>query len=314
MSCVHRILKRETYSGRHHYNQMNSRAQKARPKEEWVAVRVPAIISAEEFSRVQALLHIRRPGVTAPRITTSEVLLTGLARCESCGSALMLTTGKSGRYRYYGCSANRLKGKNACRTPTSVPEAELDKLVLGALADQLLTPERLTTILGEALKHRRAMASQSGAKRTALKTDLKNQETQIERILTAIADGAVPDMGLVRTKLDEMNARREECVQHLSLLDQNLPELRQALSSQQARSVAATLKRRLLDAPKALQRRYVRGLVTNVAVGKELAVITGPDAALASCASDPIRLGTVPSSVRGWCALGLFLNRAKSNS
>jgi site-specific DNA recombinase len=301
MSCVHRILKRETYSGLHHYNQMNSRAQKARPKEEWVAVQVPAIISAEEFSRVQALLHIRRPGVTAPRITTSEVLLTGLARCESCGSALMLITGKSGRYRYYGCSANRLKGKNACRTPTSVREAELDKLVLGALADQLLTPERLTTILGEALKHRRAMASQSGAKRTALKTDLKNQETQIERMLTAIADGAVPDMALVRSKMEELNTRREVTMLLVKLARCDLGLETQALSSQQARSVAATLKRRLMDAPKGLQRRYVRGLVANITVSKELAVITGPDAALASCASNPDHLGAVPSSMRGWC-------------
>jgi hypothetical protein len=75
----------------------------------------------------------------------------------------------------------------------------------------------------------------------------------------------------------------------------------QALSSQQARSVAATLKRRLMDAPKGLQRRYVRGLVANITVSKELAVITGPDAALASCASNPDHLGAVPSSMRGWC-------------
>jgi site-specific DNA recombinase len=299
MSCVHRILTRQTYAGLHQYNQMDSRLQKARPKEEWVAVQVPAIISAEEFSRVQALLHNRRPGVTPPRITTSEVLLTGLARCESCGSALLLVTGKSGRYRYYGCSANRLKGKNACRTPTSIPEAQLDKLVLGALADQLLTPERLTTILHEALKYRREMASQSGAKRTALKTGLKDVQTQIDRLVTAVADGIVPDMALVRPKLDELNIRREECVQHLMLLDQNLPELRQALSNQQARSVAATLKRRLMDAPKGLQRRYVRGLVANVTVSKELAVITGPEAALASCASNPDHLGAVPGSMRG---------------
>jgi CRISPR-associated protein Cas1 len=38
----------------------------------------------------------------------------------------------------------------------------------------------------------------------------------------------------------------------------------QALSSQQARSVAATLKPRLIDAPKGLQRRYVRGLAATV--------------------------------------------------
>ena len=305
MSCVHRILTRETYSGLHHYNQMDSRAQKARPKDEWVAVQVPAIISVEDFNRVQALLHSRRPNVTPPRITNSAVLLTGLARCESCGSALMLNTGKSGRYRYYGCSANRLKGKNACQSPISIPEDELDKLVLAALANQLITPERLTTLLREAVKHRREMASQSASKRTALKSNHKNIEAQIERLLTAVADGSLPDMALLREKVDELNARRDECTQHLTLLDENLPELRQALSNQQARSIAAVLTRRLLDAPKPLQRRYVRGLVTGVLVNKEMAVISGPEAALAACASNPDRLGVVvPGSVRGWCALG----------
>ena len=302
MSCVHRILTRETYSGLHYYNKIDSRAQKARPKKEWIAVQVPAIISAAEFNQVQALLHTRRPSVTPPRITSSDVLLTGLAWCESCGSALMLNTGKSGRYRYYGCSANRLKGKNACRTPTSIPEGELDKLVLGAIADRLLTPERLTALLHEALRHRREMASQSVSKRTALKSDLKNTEIQIGRLLTAVAEGAVPDMALLRAKLDELNSRRDESAQHLMLLDQNLAQLRQTLSNQQARSVAAILKRRLLDAPKALQRRYVRGLVANVVVNKAMAVISGPEAALAACVSDPGRLGSVPGSVRGWCA------------
>ncbi len=120
-SCVHRILTRETYTGVHHYNQCDSRLNRPRPKEEWVAVAVPEIIPAKTFARVQALLNERSPTVTATRITNSEVLLTGLVRCESCGGALMIRTGKGGRYRYYACAGHRLKGKDACGTPISVP-------------------------------------------------------------------------------------------------------------------------------------------------------------------------------------------------
>lgn len=72
------------------------------------------------------------------------------------------------------------------------------------------------------------------------------------------------------------------------------------LSNQQARSVAATLKRRLLEAPKATQRRYVRGLVSNIVVNRELAVITGPQAAIASYASNPDTIPMVPGLVREW--------------
>ncbi|MDB5397578.1 MAG: hypothetical protein JWM91_5084 [Rhodospirillales bacterium] len=74
------------------------------------------------------------------------------------------------------------------------------------------------------------------------------------------------------------------------------------LSNQQPRSIAATLKRRLLEAPKATQRRYVRGLVSNIVVNRELAVITGPRAALASYASNPDRIPAVPGLVREWRA------------
>lgn len=69
-----------------------SRRQKSRHKDEWIAMQVPAIISEKEFNRTQKLLHARSPNVTPPRITSSNILLTGLARCESCGGALMLRT------------------------------------------------------------------------------------------------------------------------------------------------------------------------------------------------------------------------------
>lgn len=131
--------------------------------------------------------------------------------------------------------------------------------MLGALADQLLAADRLTVLLREAIRHRRELASNNAAKRTALKASLKTAEGQIERLLTALADGTVPDMTLVRAKLDDLNKKREECAAHLLMLDQDLPELRQPPSNQQAKSVAATLKRRLMDAPEPLQRRYVRG-------------------------------------------------------
>jgi hypothetical protein len=44
------------------------------------------------------------------------------------------------------------------------------------------------------------------------------------------------------------------------------PQYRQALSRQQAITLAASLQRRLLEAPKPLWRRYVRGLASNIAI------------------------------------------------
>jgi len=152
VSIVHAILTRDAYSGVYYYNTHDSRTRRARPKDEWIAVEVPQIIPVKDFKRVQALLHSRRPNMTAPRTSNNEVLLSGLARCDSCGGSMMLRTGKGegGTYRYYACSANRLKGASTCKRPIAVREDELNALVLGALADQLLNPERLPALIRDA--------------------------------------------------------------------------------------------------------------------------------------------------------------------
>jgi site-specific DNA recombinase len=143
-SAVHAILTRETYCGTHYFNRHDSRANKERPREEWVAQEVPAIIPAKTFKRVQNALAERRPNVTPARISNSDVLLTGIVRCECCGSPLMVRTGKSGRYyRYYACASHRLKGKVACSNPVAIREAQLDDMVLTA-------PKRLPELLSEA--------------------------------------------------------------------------------------------------------------------------------------------------------------------
>lgn len=111
-------------------------------------------------------------------------------------------------------------------------------------------------------------------------------------------------MAALRSKVDQLNAERDECTRHLALLDVPIPAYRQGLSNRQAETVALTLKRRLLEAPKAIQRNYVRGLVGKVVVGREVAVISGSNAALAACASDPEDLPPVPALSRKWCALG----------
>jgi len=210
-------------------------------------------------------------------------------------------TGKSGgRYRYYACASHQIKGDSACHRPVAVPEAELNRLVITALADQLLTPDRLTILLREAIRHRRAIASGNATRRSALRSGLKSIETQIDRLLSAVAEGTIPDVSALRKKMDDLNGRRDECLNLLRTLDNDLPDIRQSLSKQQAASIAGNLKQRLLEAPHALQKRYVHGLVSEIVVDREKAVISGPREAVAAAVSAPDKLGGVLGSVREW--------------
>ena len=302
VSIVHAILTRNAYSGVYFYNTHDSRTRRARPKEEWIAVEVPQIIPAKDFKRVGELLSSRRPNMTAPRITNSVVLLTGLARCDSCGSPMMLRTGKGmgGYYRYYACSANRLKGASACKRPVAVREDELNALVLGALTDRLLTPERLPGLIRDALRHRYKSASQTRTRKSALEKQLKETNAKIGRLITAVADGDLPEMKQVRGQIDEMSRQRDESTRLLLALDSETPQLRQTLSKQQAASIGNMLKRKLLNASPVLQKRYVHGLVTEIVVNSETATISGQPLALAAAVASPDKLGEVRSFVREW--------------
>jgi site-specific DNA recombinase len=263
---------------------------------------VPQIIPAKDFKRLQKLLHSRRPNMTPPRISNSVVLLTGLARCDSCGSPMMLCTGKGtgGYYRYCACSANRLKGASTCKRPVAVREDELNALVLGALAGRLLTPERLPGLIRDTLRHRHKSASQTRTRKLALEKQLKETNAKIGRLITAVADGSFPEMKQVRDQIDEMTRQRDESARLLLALDSETPQLRQALSKQQATSIASTLKHILMDASPTLQKRYVHGLVTEILVNSETATIAGPPLAIAAAVATPDKLGEVRSFVREW--------------
>ena len=302
-SAVHQMLARSAYSGTYYYNTSDSRANKPRPKSEWTAVTVPQIIPVQDFNRAQELLRARDPRVTPPRITTSEVLLTGLVQCETCGSAMLIRTGTSetGKvYRYYACAGHRLKGRTACGKPMAIPESQLDDLVVSALADQLLTPARLPELLNAAIRYRHSVTSEARSRKAALEKQRKDIDGQIERLLTAVAEGTLPDLLQLRAKIDDLTARRSECTRLLASLDSADPKFRQTLSRQQAVSVAETLKRKLLNAAPALKRYYVRALVSTITVDKEKAVISGPPAAIAAAVTAPDQLGEVRSSVRQW--------------
>ena len=69
--------------------------------------------------------------------------------------------------------------------------------------------------------------------------------------------------------MNDLNGRRDECLNLLRAVDNELPEFRKALSKQQAASIAGELKRRLLEAPRSLQKRYVHGMVSEIIVDRE---------------------------------------------
>ena len=84
ISNVYRILTSPTYAGTHQFNRRTARTGEIKPREEWVAVAVPALVTAEEFAEVQAHLAARSPKRIAPRLVGNPTLLTGRTGSSPC--------------------------------------------------------------------------------------------------------------------------------------------------------------------------------------------------------------------------------------
>jgi hypothetical protein len=124
---------------------------------------VPPIIDAAEFEALQTPLKTRSPALSAPRIVSGPTFLTGFCFCATCGGAMTLRTGKSGRYKYYTCSTKARQGETGCKGRT-VPMAKLDHVVAEHIEHRLLQPKRREHILSRVLDRREERAR----RRTAL--------------------------------------------------------------------------------------------------------------------------------------------------
>lgn len=149
---VHRILTDTAYKGIYVFNRGGN-------VNEQVVIPVPEIVSPTDFDEVQLLLRQRNPSATPPRVTSSQVLLGGLAKCGRCGSSMTLRTGKSGRYRYYTCSRKAREGSTGCEG-LSAPMPRIDATVRGAIFEAFFPRWRLEAILRAVAEKRRLRNSQ----------------------------------------------------------------------------------------------------------------------------------------------------------
>lgn len=104
-SSVHRMLTNEAYAGRTYWNKYertSKTTRRLRPREEWIAIAVPAIIDEATFQAAQRQLARNRE--LSPRNKKREYLLSGgRLRCGRCGRAM--TGGAYRNTRRYHCSS-----------------------------------------------------------------------------------------------------------------------------------------------------------------------------------------------------------------
>jgi len=178
----------------------------------------PAILDAEVFERVQALLH--RNGTTSGRYVRNRfgALLKGLVRCVPCGCAMVHTHTKKGnkRYRYYVCLNAQKRGWHNCPSK-SVPAAEMERFVVDQIRcvgkDHVLQTETFTQ--ARALGEKRTR--QLEAEKAALERELKRHAAALRRLVSQVEREDTPGRMVdlqerIRTAEQRATQVREELI------------------------------------------------------------------------------------------------------
>jgi site-specific DNA recombinase len=157
ISSVHHALTALTYVGEHHFNKRSSKTGEFKDEDEHVVIKVPPIVSRDQFEAVQRNMERRRPTTAHSQAYCGPTLLGGIIFCGQCGGAMTLRTGRGngGQYRYYTCCTRARTGDKGCGG-ISVRMERVDEAVIHHLEHRLLDPKRLATMMDNIVDRRDA--------------------------------------------------------------------------------------------------------------------------------------------------------------
>lgn len=193
LTCVERILKRDIYYGQHYIFRQsttktgqNTRTITDIPREEWLPITTPAIISHELW--LQAQKQCVKNKKYSSRNTTHQYLLQRIVCCALCGRGMAAfqrpCTRKSGRiqtYSYYHCitqeSGNYALKKDNCQC-RNIPAPKFDEMIWNVLIDIANGTNSLNNYLQS---HNRTDYSQSIQTLTLRQQEIKKKQSDITK-------------------------------------------------------------------------------------------------------------------------------------
>ena len=296
---IAKILRNEAYTGTFLYGKRTGKSQ-----EQWIEVPIPQIVDQLTFDAAQAQIERQHPFKTAPRRTNNPVLLSGLALCDACGKPVRIATGKSGAYRYYKCGT-RLDRGQACCSGCSIPEAQLDSIVVDAVVERVLNPERMRQILPQLIDRVRKSSGETEQRLRALRNQRAGLKHKQKRLLALIEDGKLEIDEQVSERLAEHRTAIRGLDAQIARLEASAASPIEAVPEAQAGRFAEKLKARLTDAEHAAFRKAYLGLVVEeVRLGSNQITIKGSNTALANAAiADQRGRDPVLTSAQEWCAV-----------
>src|SRR5947207_7337115 len=162
-------------------------ASHERPREDWIEIPVPALVTEESFARAQELL--RENKVRSRRRTIAPSVVQGLVSCQKCGYAFSRTSTQTSarKIHYYKCIGSdswRKLGGPVCDNGRFVRQELLDQIVWAEVIRLLEEPALIQQELDRRLVAARA-SDPTRKREQSLQRELTHVGKGIERLLNA---------------------------------------------------------------------------------------------------------------------------------
>src|ERR1700686_1921701 len=246
-----------------------------RPREEWIEIPGPALVSQESFARAQELLQENK--IRSRRRTIEPSIVQGLVSCQKCGYAFARTSTQTTarKIHYYKCIGSdgwRKLGGPVCDNGRLVRQELLDQIVWGEVIRLLEDP----TLIQMELDRRLAAARSSDPTKQraqSLRKELTRVGNSLERLLTAYQEELL-SLEQLRERMPPLRQREQTLRAELQAIADQTND--QATFLRLAETLAAFLGRLrstadILDIME--RQRIVRLVVKEVLIGDDNIVI-----------------------------------------
>jgi len=210
-STISSILNSEIYIGKEYYNRtktktkINSEGTKVKVAEKQMPSEVQdrksprlRIVSDKLWYEVKArqkeVKRISGGKYTKGKAAYSKNLLTGLLKCELCGGNIVIVkSGKDGRNKKYGCSANFNGGSSFCSNKLKIDKSIVEESLIRCLAQILPAEENLQKVHAETLHSLDVYLDtlKEAIDATSVKSEIDEVEKKIDHLIGAISIGGI---------------------------------------------------------------------------------------------------------------------------
>lgn len=242
-STVERLLKQPAYKGKSYYNRTRTcpgtagqprkhrrgvrqtEKHEARPRDEWVEIEVPALISESLWDRAQEQLAMNQKFATRNN-TQRFYLLRSLLVCDVCGRTLTArgrANSKEGAVTYYCTNRGKHRNPDVPEHKRSAKGEEIEPLVWDVVSNLLRNPR----LIEDAWQHEQARTTGDGDEVDRLQAHQRGLERQWTRLLDGFQDELLDK--------DELALRKAHLDQERDRIDQRLQRLQRQQRQQQAK-------------------------------------------------------------------------------